>query len=180
MHGRKTKLESKELDVIANDVDTETMKMIAIKYLDLKLDDIADIKGKSIHDTAIACLERWRKINQDETKDMRELLYRKLAKASDEGLIHPKSFSFLYENREDMDHQDKGWSKDKLSKAGLSYQILNPKKIGIAVLINNLGTEYPETTQELSAMAETFSMMKFDTHVYEDCDDMVNLCVFHV
>ncbi len=171
---KKDQLHSNELKLIARHVDTETMKMIAIKYLGMNQGDLADIEGKFNSDAAVQCLERWRSINQGETKNIRELLYGKLVKASDQGLIPHKTFAFLHDRSSSFDASTSEYSTVKSALTNnLSYKISNPEKIGVAVIINNLGTDYPETKQEMASMNKMLKSMKFETFIYEGCDDMV-------
>ncbi len=53
------------------------------------------------------------------------------------------------------------------------YRIENPEKLGLAVIINNVKSEYQGSERDTDALIKAYEMMKFDVKLYEDCTDAV-------
>ena len=62
-----------------------------------------------------------------------------------------------------------------LLKVGDTYQIINPDKLGHAVIINNVATEFPGSKKDTEAMVKTYQMIKFEVSLSEDCNDKVRI-----
>ncbi len=56
-----------------------------------------------------------------------------------------------------------------------TYKIINPKKLGHAVIINNVAKEFPGSKKDTEALMKTYQMMNFEVCLYEDCDDKVQI-----
>ncbi len=52
--------------------------------------------------------------------------------------------------------------------------ILNPQRVGLAVIINNIAKEFPGSLQDTEALTRTYRLMKFEVHLYEDLDESVS------
>ena len=54
-----------------------------------------------------------------------------------------------------------------------TYKITDPEKLGHAIIINNVATEFTGSRRDTEALMKTYQMMKFEVQLYEDCDDIV-------
>ncbi len=55
------------------------------------------------------------------------------------------------------------------------YRINDPRHLGVAVVINNVASQYPGSRKDTNGLVEAYKKMKFEVHLFEDCDDMVNI-----
>ncbi len=53
------------------------------------------------------------------------------------------------------------------------YRIENPEKLGLAIIINNVKSEYEGSVKDTDALTKAYETMKFDVILYEDCTDEV-------
>ena len=53
------------------------------------------------------------------------------------------------------------------------YRIENPEKLGLAIIINNVKSEYEGSVKDTDALTKAYEAMKFDVKLYEDCTDEV-------
>ncbi len=53
------------------------------------------------------------------------------------------------------------------------YKIVDPKRLGHAIIINNVRSEYEGSVKDTEALMSVNKMMNFEVNLYEDCTDKV-------
>ena len=54
------------------------------------------------------------------------------------------------------------------------YRINDPRHLGVAVVINNVASQYPGSIKDTNGLVEVYRKIKFEVHLFEDCDDTVS------